>query len=176
MENNTESNVVNIDTTTQQQCGQPQQQSPKKKSRKTFVTLSILAVVLILLVATCPGKEKHWDAVSDELREVVDDSAKQFGGGLMGMFSATFSYGVINMMVKNLVDVESYGICSVGRVRHDGKTETVSVGILGHIFTFDADDVKKKMDEGLNGDADQSDADQPDDQSQDGVESNMNEI
>ena len=49
-------------------------------------------------------------------------------------------------IVGQFMSVDNYVIFSVGKIRYGGETKTISFGILGHVFTFDADDIGKAMD------------------------------
>ena len=37
----------------------------------------------------------------------------------------------------------NYVVCSLGKVRYEGKAHVVSVGVFGHIFTVDEDDLRE---------------------------------
>ena len=57
------------------------------------------------------------------------------------MLVAQFADAVVGQFMR----VDNYVVFSVGRIRYGGETKTVSFGILGHVFTFDADDIGKAM-------------------------------
>ena len=123
----------------------------KRRRRRTAKWLAAAAVVFFLLLITCPGEEKHRQTVVDEIAEAaLKDNIWQAGDdGLLGAFGETLG----NMLVAQFADavvgqfmrVDNYVIFSVGKIRSGGKTKTVSFGILGHVFTFDADDIGKAM-------------------------------
>ena len=39
--------------------------------------------------------------------------------------------------------MDNYVVCSLGKVNYNGKDYVVSLGLLGHIFTVDEDDLQK---------------------------------
>lgn len=126
-------------------------QPGKHSRRRAAKWLAAAAVVFFVLLITCPGEEKHRQTVVDEIAEAaLKDNIWQAGDdGLLGAFGETLG----NMLVAQFADavvgqfmrVDNYVVFSVGRIRYGGETKTVSFGILGHVFTFDADDIGKTM-------------------------------
>ncbi len=123
----------------------------KRRRRRTAKWLAAAAVVFFLLLITCPGEEKHRQTVVDEIAEAAQREMPWQSGddGLLGAFGETLG----NMLVSQFADavvgqfmrVDNYVIFSVGKIRYGGETKTVSFGILGHVFTFDADDIGKAI-------------------------------
>ena len=126
-------------------------QPDKRRRRRTAKWLAAAAVVFFLLLITCPGEEKHRQTVVDEIAEAAqreniwqskdDDLLGAFGETLGNMLVAQFADAVVGQFMR----VDNYVIFSVGKIRYGGETKTVSFGILGHVFTFDADDIGKAM-------------------------------
>lgn len=126
-------------------------QPDKRRRRRTAKWLAAAAVVFFLLLITCPGEEKHRQTVVDEIAEAAqreniwqskdNDLLGAFGETLGNMLVAQFADAVVGQFMR----VDNYVIFSVGKIRYGGKTKTVSFGILGHVFTFDADDIGKAM-------------------------------
>lgn len=126
-------------------------QADKRRRRHTAKWLAAAAAVFFLLLITCPGEEKHRQTVVDEIAEAAqreniwqskdDDLLGAFGETLGNMLVAQFADAVVGQFMR----VDNYVIFSVGKIRYGGKTKTVSFGILGHVFTFDADDIGKAM-------------------------------
>ena len=126
-------------------------QADKRRRRRTAKWLAAAAAVFFLLLITCPGEEKHRQTVVDEIAEAAqreniwqskdNDLLGAFGETLGNMLVAQFADAVVGQFMR----VDNYVIFSVGKIRSGGKTKTVSFGILGHVFTFDADDIGKTM-------------------------------
>ena len=57
--------------------------------------------------------------------------------------SNAFAGKVIETAVDNLVTVDNYVVCSLGKVHYEGKDHIVSLGVFGHIFTVDEDDLRE---------------------------------
>ena len=126
-------------------------QAGKRRRKRTAKWLAAAAVVFFLLLITCPGEEKHRQTVVDEIAEAAqreniwqskdNDLLGAFGETLGNMLVAQFADAVVGQFMR----VDNYVIFSVGKIRYGGETKTVSFGILGHVFTFDADDIGKAM-------------------------------
>ena len=54
------------------------------------------------------------------------------------------------MAVNNLLSVDNYAVCSVGRLEWQGDNKIVSFGLLGHVYTFDAEDLEEAYDKASN--------------------------
>lgn len=116
----------------------------KRSSKKLWIVIGILVLVVVLMIVTCPDKEDHKDAVTSELKEVVR-SQTDFDADMMGLVGNMFTNGIVDIVVDNTLDVDNYGVCSVGRMSLGANTKTVSFGLLGHVFTFDAKDVEQQI-------------------------------
>ena len=126
-------------------------QPDKRRRRRTAKWLAAAAVVFFILLITCPSEEKHRQTVVDEIAEAAqreniwqskdNDLLGAFGETLGNMLVAQFADAVVGQFMR----VDNYVIFSVGKIRYGGETKTVSFGILGHVFTFDADDIGKAM-------------------------------
>ena len=48
--------------------------------------------------------------------------------------------------LNELLTVDNYFICSVGRMEFDGREHVTSIGLLNHIFTVNKDDIIHALD------------------------------
>ena len=131
----------------------PQQQMTQKKSHMgcllgILITLVACAIVLIL---TCPKPEQHKEVLSGVItktvNDAVNDTTNTTGNALIDnafrSISNAFAGNVIRSAVDNLVTVDNHIIYSTGKVNYAGQDHIVSLGLLGHIFTVDEDDLQE---------------------------------
>lgn len=131
----------------------PQQQVTQKKSHMgcllgILITLVAFAIVLIL---TCPKPEQHKEVLSgvitNTVNDAVNDTTNTTGNALIDnafrSISNAFAGNVIRSAVDNLVMVDNHIIYSTGKVNYAGQDHIVSLGLLGHIFTVDEDDLQE---------------------------------
>ena len=125
------------------------------------VTKAIVAVlaVSVLLVGTCPGKEKHQSVIKDKFKEAIKEEIPtdkiDTDNAFVKVLSALGSQLLDNFIENNLV-VKNYGLFSLGKAGN--PSETISIGILGHVFitpnekniSLGNTDFKYTIDDGLD--------------------------
>ena len=141
-----------IQATPQETTQQPQS-TPKKKSHTGCligILLTIIALIAVMIV-TCPKTEQHKEVLSTVITATVNDAVhdndnitgNNFIDNAFRTISNAFAGKVIEAAVDNLVTVDNYVVCSLGKVHYAGKDHIVSLGIFGHIFTVDEDDLEE---------------------------------
>lgn len=136
----------------QQAAWQNQQNAPKKSSGFLWKALLICLLLIVgILAFTNPGKEAHKEAVKAEVNQIIEKSAESTGNDLlsqgMKMFTQIIAGNFIDTVIDQLFEYHNYVIFSKSTVTFDGKTHTISYGCLGKVFTFNADDVTKALEE-----------------------------
>lgn len=139
--------------TAQQEAVQQPQPAPKKKSHTGCLIgiLLTLVVLVAVMVVTCPKTEQHKEVLSTVITTTVNDAVNDndnltgntFIDNAFKTVSNAFAGKVIETAVDNLVTVDNYVVCSLGKVHYDGKDHIVSLGVFGHIFTVDEDDLRE---------------------------------
>ena len=98
--------------------------------KKILIGILVLAA-LILMASTVPDKKAHKDAMMKAVKEYVDEEATKRGFG--DNVLSNLGKGIVN----KTVEVNNYLIFNTTHVKLDGKKKTLSLGLLGHVFTFD---------------------------------------
>jgi len=139
--------------TAQQEAVQQPQPAPKKKSHTGCLIgiLLTLVVLVAVMVVTCPKTEQHKEVLSTVITTTVNDAVNDndnltgntFIDNAFKTVSNAFAGKVIETAVDNLVTVDNYVVCSLGKVHYEGKDHIVSLGVFGHIFTVDEDDLQE---------------------------------
>lgn len=141
-----------IEQTAQQENTVQQQNSPKKNHTGCLLSILIALIALVaVLIITCPKPEQHKDALSGVITQTVNDAVNdstnttgdEFIDNAFRSISNAFAGKVIKTAVDNLVTVDNHIIYSTGKVNYGGKDHIVSLGLLGHIFTVDEDDLQE---------------------------------
>jgi len=111
-----------------------------------MVTVLAAAALVVTLVATCPDRRAHKEALGQLMKEVIDERVES-SGGLVGRVLGTIGKMTLEqtggLAIDQLLTVDDYYVVSVGRVTMGQEHRVVSVGVLGHVFTPDKDDVMK---------------------------------
>lgn len=141
-----------LQATPQEENQQPQH-APKKKHHTGCLLVLLLSFVVLIatMIITCPKAEQHKEVLSTVITATVNDAVNEsdnitgnaYLDNAFKAVSNAFAGKVIQAAVDELVTVDNYVVCSLGKVRYEGKAHVVSVGVFGHIFTVDEDDLRE---------------------------------
>lgn len=141
-----------LQATPQEENQQPQP-APKKKHHTGCLLVLLLSFVVLIatMIITCPKAEQHKEVLSTVITATVNDAVNEsdnitgnaYLDNAFKAVSNAFAGKVIQAAVDELVTVDNYVVCSLGKVRYEGKAHVVSVGVFGHIFTVDEDDLRE---------------------------------
>lgn len=134
------------------------QQQPKKNKKKSHFAMKMVIGLIIFILAifaiTNPSADAHKEKVRTEASKAVE---KAVGSTDNNFFSQTLR-SVAKMMAGSMMDeamnqlfeYHNYIVCSTGSVEFNGKPHTVSFGILGNVYTMNADDMVKALESADN--------------------------
>lgn len=132
------------------------QQQPKKKTSHFAMkmVIGLIIFILALFAVTNPSADAHKEKVRTEASKAVE---KAVGSTDNNFFSQTLR-SVAKMMAGSMMDeamnqlfeYHNYIVCSTGSVDFNGKPHTVSFGILGNVYTMNADDMVKALESADN--------------------------
>jgi hypothetical protein len=91
----------------------------------------LLALSIILLIATNPNERKHVDAVEKEVIKLIKE--KQLNPAIEAL-----SYLMIQPLLTTMARSDSYLIVSFTEVKWQGEYKTVGIGILGKVYIFNS--------------------------------------
>jgi len=132
-------------------------QQPKKKKSNHFAIKLIIGLVIFILAVfavTNPSAEAHKEKVRTEASKAIEKAV----GATDNNFFTQALRSAAKMMAGNMIDgvmdqlfeYHNYVICSKGSVEFNGKQHTVSFGILGKVYTMNADDMVKALEDSDN--------------------------
>lgn len=120
--------------------------------KNALIALAAVLIVCAAAVMTCPDKQAHKDAIMDVVNEKINEELKTDDDEMQGL-SALFGSigsGIAGRIVDNRLIVKNHFLWSTGEFQDlDGAYKQISVGVFGHIFTFNKDDLDKAIDEAL---------------------------
>lgn len=132
------------------------QQQPKKKTSHFAIKMVIGLIIFILAIfaITNPSADAHKEKVRTEASKAVE---KAVGSTDNNFFSQTLrsvakmmAGSVMDEAMNQLFEYHNYIVCSTGSVEFNGKQHTVSFGILGNVYTMNADDMVKALESADN--------------------------
>lgn len=116
------------------------------------ILIAIIAVLIVGAVAavlTCPDKQAHKDAIMAVVNEKINEELKTDDDDLQGLSAlfGTLGSGIAGGIVDNRLVVKNHFLWSTGEFQNlDGEYNQISVGVFGHIFTFN----KEELDQAVN--------------------------
>lgn len=109
------------------------------------VALVIIVGLIIAMMVSCPKKSSHTEVLADRITSIINDEMGD--DSVMLALSSLFGGSISKYVVNNCVDVKDYILFSIGKFEYEGKSNTVSVGILGHVFTVSKERLKKELEQ-----------------------------
>lgn len=120
--------------------------------KKLIITLVILGIICGVLIATCPDAQQHRDVVNSRLENATTAYLQDQGlqtDGWGGILSSTIGGLVGKLNLAAQMEVKDYALFSVGSVETSKGNQTISLGILKHVFCFVSEDqIKEFMEAG----------------------------
>jgi chromosome segregation ATPase len=116
---------------------------------KKLLVVIILLLVALLLVMTRPSKEKHMEAMMKAVKEYVDEEADNhgFGDNVLTRLGKTVVTKAIETALNSKIKFNEYYLFNTTSVHLDDGDQTLSLGIVGQVFTFDKEKLREKLEE-----------------------------
>ena len=108
---------------------------------KKFIFLIVfLAVVAGVIIATCPDRNAHQEAIKSVVSEVVNDEVGKQSNIFTTELASISTVLTINMAdsyLKTNLIIKDHTLYNIGYVNYKDELRMISVGILNHVFTID---------------------------------------
>lgn len=133
-----------------------QQQQPKKKSSHFAMKMVIGLIIFILAIfaVTNPSADAHKEKVRTEASKAVEKAVgstdNNFFSQALRSVAKMMAGSMMDEAMNQLFEYHNYIVCSTGSVEFNGKPHTVSFGILGNVYTMNADDMVKALESADN--------------------------
>lgn len=127
------------------------QQQPKKKTSHFAMKMVIGLIIFILAIfaVTNPGADAHKEKVRTEASKAVEKAVgstdNNFFSQALRSVAKMMAGSMMDEAMNQLFEYHNYIVCSTGSVEFNGKQHTVSFGILGNVYTMNADDMVKAL-------------------------------
>lgn len=132
------------------------QQQPKKKTSHFAIKLVIGLIIFILAIfaITNPSADAHKEKVRTEASKAVEKAVgstdNNFFSQALRSVAKMMAGSMMDEAMNQLFEYHNYIVCSTGSVEFNGKPHTVSFGILGNVYTMNADDMVKALESADN--------------------------
>lgn len=127
-----------------------QQQPKKKKSHFAMkMVIGLIIFILAIFAITNPSADAHKEKVRTEASKAVEKAVgstdNNFFSQALRSVAKMMAGSVMDEAMNQLFEYHNYIVCSTGSVEFNGKPHTVSFGILGNVYTMNADDMVKAL-------------------------------
>lgn len=132
------------------------QQQPKKKTSHFAIKMVIGLIIFILAIfaITNPSADAHKEKVRTEASKAVEKAVgstdNNFFSQALRSVAKMMAGSMMDEAMNQLLEYHNYIVCSTGSVEFNGKPHTVSFGILGNVYTMNADDMVKALESADN--------------------------
>lgn len=134
------------------------QQQPKKNKKKSHFAMKMVIGLIIFILAifaiTNPSADAHKEKVRTEASKAVEKAVgstdNNFFSQALRSVAKMMAGSMMDEAMNQLFEYHNYIVCSTGSVVFNGKPHTVSFGILGNVYTMNADDMVKALESADN--------------------------
>ena len=120
--------------------------------KKALIAIIAVLIVGAAAVVTCPDKQAHKDAIMAVVNEKINEDLKTDDADFQGLSALFGSIGssIAGGIIENRLVVKNHFLWSMGEFQNlDGEYNQISVGVFGHVFTFNKEDLDKAFDNAL---------------------------
>lgn len=131
-------------------------QQPKKKTSHFAIkmVIGLIIFILALFAVTNPSADAHKEKVRTEASKAVEKAVgstdNNFFSQALRSVAKMMAGSMMDEAMNQLFEYHNYIVCSTGSVEFNGKPHTVSFGILGNVYTMNADDMVKALESADN--------------------------
>ena len=134
------------------------QQQPKKNKKKSHFAMKMVIGLIIFILAifaiTNPSADAHKEKVRTEASKAVEKAVgstdNNFFSQALRSVAKMMAGSMMDEAMNQLFEYHNFIVCSTGSVEFNGKQHTVSFGILGNVYTMNADDMVKALESADN--------------------------
>lgn len=118
---------------------------------KKLLALVAVLLVALLMTQTVPDKQAHKEAMMKAITEFVDAEAEDrgFGDNLLTNIGKGVVVKTAEVALNTKLHVNNYYLFNTTSVHLKGKDQVLSLGLFGHVFTFDKEMLHEKLQEAL---------------------------
>ena len=115
---------------------------------KKLLVVVIVLLVAVLMTMTVPDKQEHKEAMMKAINEFVEEEAEQrLGDNVLAKLGKSVVVKTVETALNSKLKVNNYYLFNTTHVRLKGEDQILSVGMFGHVFTFDKKMLREKLEE-----------------------------
>lgn len=104
--------------------------------KKFLISLLVILGLAGVCVVTCPDKQVHKDTIMGLVNNKLNAEVSKAGlGDELSVLGSSIGTKLIGGFLDNRLKVKNHFVYSVGILQKDSGPQTISIGVLGHVFT-----------------------------------------
>ena len=118
--------------------------------KKFLFLIVFLAVVAGALIATCPDRNAHPEAIKSVVSEVANEEMDKQSNILttgLASISTMLTINIADSYLKSNLIIRDHTFYNIGYINYNDDLRMISFGILNHVFTLDKETAKEIMKE-----------------------------
>lgn len=117
---------------------------------KKLLTIVIILLIAVLMMQTVPDKRAHKEAMMKAVKELVDEEAENRGFKDNGLtrIGKSIVNSAIETALNSKLKVDNYYLFNTTHIRMGEENKLLSVGLFGHVFTFDKKMLREAIEKG----------------------------
>lgn len=117
---------------------------------KKLMFIVIVLLVAVLMALTKPERRAHKQAMMEAVSEYVAEEAEsRFGSNVLTTIGKGVVVETVRLALDTKLKMHDYLLLNTSYVRLKGEEQLLSVGMFGHVFTFDKEMLREKLEEAL---------------------------
>ena len=105
---------------------------------KKLLIVVIILLLAVLMTMTVPTKQTHKDAMMEAVKEFVDEEAdNRFGDNVLTDIGKSVAVKTVELALNTKLKEHNYLVLNTTYVKLNGEEHMLSLGMFGHVFTFD---------------------------------------
>ena len=116
--------------------------------KKSFFLVVLVVLVGFFMLATCPKDNDHKEAICLSINKAVDEKFGDSSLSISGLINYGSKLAIKNaarLFIDSNVEVQNYGLLSIGRYTFNGRNKVISVGMFNHVFTISKNDILEEV-------------------------------
>ena len=118
--------------------------------KKFLFLIVFLGAASVALIATCPDRNAHLEAIKSVVSEVINDEMGKQSNVLtteLASISTMLTIDLADSYLKTNLIIRDHTFYNIGYVSYKGELKIISFGILNHVFTLDKENAREMMKE-----------------------------
>ena len=117
---------------------------------KKLLIVAIVLLIAVLMAMTVPDKQEHKEAMMKAVTEFVEEeAAEKYGDNVLTNIGKGVVLKTVEVALNSKLREGRHVLWNTTYVHLKGEDQLLSVGLLGHVFTFDKEMLREKLEEAM---------------------------